>query len=281
MSKYVSYCNGVSLAMAKMYKSIEWGNKYKVPIYSLGNLIHNDRVLKQFTDKGVIIIEENQLEDVKPGVIVLRAHGVKETVLRKLFSLGFIIIDATCPIVIHEQDLIKSADSKYHIVVIGKMGHPEAMFLYSVETCHTRTLITCLQDVKNIKTDKPLFVVIQSTFPQTKANAIYDEIEKLKKKGQEIVIANTFCNSTTLRRTEIEHLAKKVDCIIVIGGKTSSNTDGLKLYAENFKKPVFLINSKDEIPLNIYDYESVGIATGTSTPQFIIDEIVDTLKGER
>jgi 4-hydroxy-3-methylbut-2-enyl diphosphate reductase len=142
-------------------------------------------------------------------------------------------------------------------------------------------MITCLEDVKKINTSKPLFVVIQSTFPQTKANAIYEAIESLKEKDQEVVVANKLCNSTTLRRDELENLAKKVDCIVVIGGKTSSNTEGLRLYAQNFKKPVFLINSKEEIPLEIYDYESVGIATGTSTPQFIIDEIVDTLKGDR
>jgi len=281
ISKDVSFCKGVSLAIDKMIKSIDWGKKHELPVYSLGQLIHNERALECLKKQGVTIIEEDELANVKPGIIVLRAHGVKETVLRRLFFLGFIIVDATCPIVIREQDLIKKADSKYHIVVIGKKGHPEAIFLYSVETCHSRTMITCLEDVKKINTDKPLFIVIQSTFPQTKANAIYEEIERIKANDQEIVIANALCNSTRLRRQHIKDLVKRVDCMVIIGGKNSSNTDGLRLYALSFKKPVFLINSKDEIPLEVYDYESVGIATGTSTPQFIIDEIVDTLKGER
>lgn len=281
MSRYISFCKGVSLAMDKMYKAIEWGNKYNIPVYSLGNLINNERAIEKFIRMGVSVISEDELEDVKPGVIVLRAHGIKESVLRKLLFLGFIIIDATCPIVIREQDLIIKADSKYHIVVIGKKGHPEAVYLYSVETSHSRTMVTCLEDVTKIKTDKPLFVVIQSTFPQTKAIAIYEAIEKMKTKNQEILVANALCSSTRLRREEIKDLSNKVDCILVIGGKNSSNTEGLRLYAQNFKKPVFLINSKDDIPLDVYNCESVGIATGTSTPQFIIDEIVDTLKGER
>lgn len=281
MSRYISFCKGVSLAMDKMYKAIEWGNKYNIPVYSLGNLINNERAIEKFIRMGVSVISEDELEVVKPGVIVLRAHGIKESVLRKLLFLGFIIIDATCPIVIREQDLIIKADSKYHIVVIGKKGHPEAVYLYSVETSHSRTMVTCLEDVTKIKTDKPLFVVIQSTFPQTKAIAIYEAIEKLKTKNQEILVANALCSSTRLRREEIKDLSNKVDCILVIGGKNSSNTEGLRLYAQNFKKPVFLINSKDDIPLDVYNCESVGIATGTSTPQFIIDEIVDTLKGER
>lgn len=281
MSKKIGFCNGVSIAIDKMYETIDWGKKHNIPVYALGKLIHNDRALDFFKDKGVSFIEEEDLDSTKPGIIILRAHGVKEPVLRKLLNLGFVVVDATCPIVIHEQDLIKQADDNSHIIVIGKKNHPEALFLYGVETGHSRSLVNSLEDVRKIKTDKPLFVVIQSTFPETKANAIYEEIERLKGPNQEFIKANFLCRSTKLRREGIKELSEITDCIIIIGGKNSSNTEGLRLYAKNFKKPVFLINSKEEIPSNIYDFENVGIATGTSTPQFIIDEVVNTLKGER
>lgn len=280
-SKRIGFCRGVSLAINKMYSAIEWGKKNNVPVYSLGKLIHNDRSLYKFEELGVSIVEEQNLESVKPGIIVLRAHGVKDSVIRKLLNLGFIVVDATCPIVIREKDLILKADLKYHIVVIGKKHHPEAIYLYSVETSHSKSLVTCVEDVKKIDTDKPLFVVIQSTFPQTKAETIYNEIKKILPNNQEMVVANKLCSSTRLRRDAISVLAKEVDCIIIIGGKNSSNTEGLRLYANNFNKPTFLINSKEEIPDEIYDYSCVGIATGTSTPNFIIDEIVNTLRGEK
>lgn len=277
-SKSIGFCRGVSLAIDKMNESIEWGNKQHLPVYSLGNLIHNERVIDNFKLKGVVVLEENDLESYKPGLIVLRAHGVKETVFRKLLNLGYIVVDATCPIVVKEQNLIKEIDSSYHVVVIGKENHPEAQFLYSAETGHSRTLVTCLSDVDKIRTSKPLFVVIQSTFPETKAKAIYDEIYKIKKPPQEVIIANSPCSSTRIRREAIEELSKVSDCIVIIGGKNSSNTEGLRLFALKYNKPVFLINSKDEIPLDVYDFENIGVATGTSTPQFIIDEVINTLK---
>ncbi len=280
ISDYISYCSGVSIAVNKMYKAIAWGKKYNKKVYSLGYLIHNERVIEGFNEMGVEVIDENQIDSVEPGIIVLRAHGVKEDIMRYLIMHDFIVVDATCPIVVKEQDLIKKADIKYHVVVIGKSGHPEAIFLHSVETPHSRTLVTNVEDVDKIVTDAPLFVVIQSTFPQTKSQAILDKLKSLETKDREVVIANTLCNSTKKRRLALKDMVDDTDCMVVIGGINSSNTNGLKMYAESFNKPVFLINSVSDIPDAVYEYETVGIATGTSTPQFIIDEIVNALRGE-
>lgn len=278
LSKYISYCNGVALAVNKMEKAIEWGTTHNKKVYSLGNLIHNERVVSSFNDRGVNVIDVLDIDRVEPGVIVLRAHGVKEEILRQLLKNGFLVVDATCPIVLREQDLIRIADEKYHIIVIGKANHPEAIFLYNVESSHSKTLVTSVEDVKSLSVTKDLFVVIQSTFPQAKGDAIIEELKRLETDKREVVIANSLCSSTRIRREAVEELSKTCDCIIVIGGHHSSNTLGLKVYAQSLKKEVFLINSKDEIPFEVYKYSKIGIATGASTPSFIIDEIVETLK---
>lgn len=280
MSKYISYCSGVSIAMEKMYKAIRWGKETNKIVYSLGNLIHNDRAIQKLNDLGVIVLEEKDIEKAIPGVIVLRAHGVRDDLLRTLLKKGFSVIDATCPIVIQEQNCIKDADKKFHIVIIGKKNHPEAEFLYSVETSHTRSLVSNEYDIDNLDSNKPLFVVIQSTFPLEIAKLIYEKLNNLKSDKREVVFANSLCCSTRKRQEEIDALSKSTDCIIVIGGENSSNTNSLKLYAEVFEKPVYRINSKEEIPPAVFEAESVGIVTGTSTPTFIIDEIIETLRGE-
>ncbi len=280
MSKYISYCSGVSIAMEKMYNSIKWGKENNRIVYSLGNLIHNDRAIQNLTDLGVKVLEEKDIDDAIPGIIVLRAHGVKDDLLRKLLKKGFIVVDATCPIVIQEQNSIKEADEKYHIVIIGKKNHPEAEFLYSVETSHTKSLVTTASDIDKIESDKPLFVVVQSTYPLSKAKAIYEKLYELGNDKREVVFANSLCASTKRRQLEIEALSEATECILIIGGENSSNTNSLKLHAESFGKPVFRINSKEEIPSSLLKLKSVGIATGTSTPTFIIDEIVETLRGE-
>lgn len=280
MSKYISYCTGVSSAMDKMFKAIKWGKENNMFVYSLGNLIHNDRAIKQLNDLGVIVLEEKDIAMAIPGIIVLRAHGVKDSLFRYLLKKGFTVVDATCPIVIEEHNCILAADKKYHIVIIGKKNHPEAEFLYSVDTSHTKSLVSSVEDVSKVITDKPLFVVIQSTFPLDLANEIYSELNKVTSRQQEIIYANTLCASTKRRQLEIEALAKETDCIIVVGGENSSNTNSLKLHAQALNKVVYRINSKEEIPQSVYNFEKIGIATGTSTPTFIIDEIIKTLRGE-
>jgi 4-hydroxy-3-methylbut-2-enyl diphosphate reductase len=266
--------------MQKMYNSIHWGKENNKIVYSLGNLIHNDRAIQKLNDLGVVVLEEKDIATAIPGIIVLRAHGVKDDLLRLLLKKGFIVVDATCPIVIQEQNFIKDADKKYHIVIIGKKNHPEAEFLYSVETSHTKTLVSDVDDIDDLENEKPLFVVMQSTFPLTKAEVIYEKLYKLKNDEREVVVANSPCASTKRRQIEIEALSKATDCIIVIGGENSSNTNSLKLHAEYFGKPVYRINSKEEIPPSLFGVKSIGIATGTSTPTFIIDEILETLRGE-
>jgi len=136
------------------------------------------------------------------------------------------------------------------------------------------------KNIDDLENEKPLFVVMQSTFPLTKAEVIYEKLYKLKNDEREVVVANSPCASTKRRQIEIEALSKATDCIIVIGGENSSNTNSLKLHAEYFGKPVYRINSKEEIPPSLFGVKSIGIATGTSTPTFIIDEILETLRGE-
>lgn len=218
LSDFISYCSGVALAIKKMNKAIDWAIANNKKVYSLGNLIHNERVISRFEDKGVEVLEEDNLQSVEPGIIVLRAHGVKESLIRLLLKRGFIIVDATCPIVLRERTLIKEADEKYHIIVIGKEKHPEAVFLYSVETPHKKTLVSSVEDLEKIPLNVPLFVVIQSTFNQEKVNAIIKELRLLEKEGREIVVANSLCSSTNRRRASVKKLVDECECVIVVGG---------------------------------------------------------------
>jgi 4-hydroxy-3-methylbut-2-enyl diphosphate reductase len=278
-SEVIGYCKGVSRAISIVYKAIKLGKELDKKVYTLGNLIHNPQVVEKITLEGVKVIEESDATNVEPGIVVLRAHGVSDHVRRTFLENGFYIFDATCPIVLKEQKLVEFAPHDSTIVVIGGKIHPEALALKNVETPNEKVIISDKHDIINIPNTNNIFVVIQSTFPSGMSKEIVSSLENFaQKNGVEIEFANELCNSNQRRRIAVAKLAKQCNCIIVIGGKNSSNTRGLYNYCVNQGVETFLISNKDEIPLEVFDYDVIGLATGTSTPHFVIDEIEDKLK---
>lgn len=278
-SNIIGYCSGVSRAINIVKEAVLLGKKINKKVYSLGHVIHNPQVVKKMENYGVRVIEEDDIYNVDAGIVVLRAHGVSDKVRRLFLEKGFYIFDATCPIVLKEQDLVFNAKPNSLIVVIGGKNHPEALALQSVETPNNKIIISEVNDINKLEKDKNLFVVMQSTFPRGMSKDIEISLESFAKDNDlEIEFANELCNSNQRRRIAIAELAKKCNCIVVIGGKNSSNTRGLYNYCINKGIDAYLISSKEEIPTHLYKYKTIGLATGTSTPLFVIEEIEEKLK---
>ncbi len=278
-SEVIGYCRGVSSAIEKLNEAIELGKKIDKKVYSLGQLIHNPQVVEKFKNKGVLVIEEKDALKVEPGIVVLRAHGVSDESRRLFLDNGFFIYDATCPIVLKEQDIVFQAPSNSTIVVIGGEKHPEALALQSVETSTKKLIVSKIEDIDLLPKNNNLFVVIQSTFPNGRRNDIEHSLRQFAKDNSiEIQFANELCNSNQKRRDAIADLSKKCNCIVVIGGKNSSNTRGLYNYCINRGVETYLVSSAEDIPDKLYSYSTIGLATGTSTPLFVIEEIEEKLK---
>ncbi|NCD06568.1 MAG: 4-hydroxy-3-methylbut-2-enyl diphosphate reductase [Spirochaetia bacterium] len=278
-SEVIGYCKGVSRAISIVEEAIKLGEKLHLKVYTLGYVIHNPQVVGLLKEKGVTVIEEAQASTIEPGIVVLRAHGVSDEVRRLFLSNNFYIFDATCPIVLKEQTIVEKAPKDSTIVVIGGQNHPEAIALRNVETPNEKVIISDICDIKKIPINHNLFVVIQSTYPSGMSKEIVNGLESYASENKiEIEFANELCNSNQRRRTAVGKLSKLCNCIIVIGGKNSSNTTGIYNYCKNQGVETYLVSNKEEIPLHVFDYETIGLATGTSTPPFVIDEIEEYLK---
>ncbi len=277
-SEVIGYCKGVSRAISIVNEAVELGKKMNLKVYSLGHVVHNPQIVEKMQSKGVEIIEDRDAEKVEPGIIVLRAHGVSDEVRRKFLTNGFHIFDSTCPIVLKEQRIIEQAPPSSTIVIIGGQQHPEALALKSVETPNPKVIISNVEDVKTIPVHSNMFIVIQSTYPSGMSRDIVFALESVAVKNRlKIDFANEICNSNQRRRNAVAKLSKLCNCILVVGGENSSNTKGIYNYCKKQGVETYFISRKEDIPSQVYHYETVGLATGTSTPPSVIDEVEESL----
>ena len=276
--KNQSFCNGVTRAL----KIAEEASKNKAltrPIYLLGNLIHNTHINSYIASLGIIQLEGTSrlqmLQSIDEGTVIFTAHGVSDKVKKQAISQGLNIIDATCPVVRKSEELIKEYSKKgYTILFIGKKTHPESLTV--IDDINDSYIIDPLNpiipdDLTNVA------VAHQTTMSGYDINHIYDII---KEKYPDSVKLPVLCNITEKRQKELIDLDINVDkpLIIVIGDKLSNNSTKLYEQAER-KAPALFISDKDELDLDyIKNFENIFIASGTSTPQYVIDEIINVLK---
>lgn len=275
IGKTAGFCFGVKNAVDNTIEELNKGEK----VYCLGELVHNKQVTEELISKGVIFIDN--IEDAENKAII-RAHGVPESVYKKANDLHIELKDLTCPKVLAIHKLAKKYSSEnYYIFLVGQKTHPET--IGTISFCgENSSVIESLDDIeyeveKFKKTKlKNAVVLAQTTISMEKFDNIVDE---LKKYIQNIEVKNTICASTRLRQEETKEIAKKVECMIIVGGKHSSNSNKLYEIAKKFCKNVFFVQTKDELELEKIKYfKSFGIMAGASTPQKSVEEIVDIIK---
>jgi 4-hydroxy-3-methylbut-2-enyl diphosphate reductase len=269
LAKTAGFCFGVKRAVDTVYEQVNKGN-----VYTYGPIIHNEEVVRDLESKGVrIIADEQELQQIKEGTVVIRSHGVERRVYELIEQNGLELVDATCPFVKKIHNIVdKDSTEGRQIVIIGNENHPEVMGI--VGWCNNSPIVLeTEQSVENlcISTDTPISLVSQTTFNHNKFNSI---VEIFKNKGYNISVYNTICNATEERQREAASIAKQVDAMIVIGGKHSSNTQ--KLYDISKKECGNTYYIQTLVDLDLAAFESVGrvgITAGASTPNQIIKEV--------
>ena len=278
VAESAGFCFGVKRAVELVYKELEKGNR----VYTFGPIIHNEEVVSDLASKGVIVVESpEELKTLPAGTIIIRSHGVSEAIQEELSSYGHRIIDATCPYVkkIHKAVREKSTDG-YHIIIMGNRSHPEVEGIigwcrnvFQPEAPEDFTVIENEKEAESFQLpqDRKLCIVAQTTFNYKK---FQDLVEIIMKKGYDIFVLNTICNATEERQTESYQLAKQSDAMIVIGGKSSSNTRKLYEICKNECENTYYIQKLDDLDLSLLkSYRNVGITAGASTPNNIIKEV--------
>lgn len=274
LAESAGFCFGVKRAVDETLKIQK---KYNKRIYTLGPLIHNNDVVKYLEENNIFSISLEEAEKLaKDEVVVIRSHGVSKEIIDKLTEQGLNVINATCPYVSNIQKKVnKYSGEGYNIVILGDKNHPEVVGING--WCDNRALITSDGNF-DTKLPNKICVVSQTTERQDNWQ---NTISSVSKSAKEFLAFNTICSATEVRQKSAYELSKEVDVMIVIGGKSSSNTTKLyQICSENCKN-TFHIENEKELDINMLKelkHERIGLTAGASTPDWIIQNVTETLK---
>ena len=271
VAKSAGFCFGVQRAVDSVYKELE-ENSGK--IYTFGPIIHNEQVVEDLNKKGIEVIDTvEQLKEIKEGTVVIRSHGVAKEIYGILEQQKLKIVDATCPFVkkIHNIVLDESNNGKT-IIIIGNDNHPE---VEGIKGWVNGEVIVINKEEQIEKLSLPeqtkACIVSQTTFNHNKFKYL---VEIIRKKGYDITVVNTICNATHVRQVEAQKISSKVDGMIVVGGKNSSNTQKLYDICRNECENTFYVQTVKDLNLHeLKSLKSIGITAGASTPKNIIEEV--------
>lgn len=270
MAKTAGFCFGVRRAMEMVEKALRQNG---TPLYSLGPLIHNPRVVGELEEKGLKTVAF--LSQVPEGRVVIRSHGVGPGVYRMAQEQKLEVIDATCPFVKNVQQLAVFLHNEgYQVIIIGEPEHAEVKGVLD-SVAGEALVIESINDLKDREIGPKVGVISQTTQDISNFQQITNALLPYVK---EIRIFNTICLATSQRQQEVAELSRKVDLMLVVGGKNSANTSRLTEISRMNGAPTYQIESAQEIEKAWFqNVAKVGITAGASTPDQQIDEIIQKL----
>jgi len=275
LAETAGFCMGVKRAVDMVLDIAE--RKGKENVYTYGPLIHNPQTIEILMRRGIIPI--HHVDDIPPSdtgaTIIIRAHGISPLEREKIKEKGIKIVDATCPKVAHVQAIIKKhAAQDYAILIIGDGEHPEVNGLLGYAG-GKGIVIEKMHDVGHLPEMDKVCVVTQTTQNMDEFIAI---VGRIKERFPDTVVFDTICESTDKRQAEVKNLAAEMDAMIIIGGKNSANTRRLAKISEHQGKPTFHIETAEEVnQISINGYEKIGVSAGASTPNWIIDRVINSI----
>lgn len=275
LAESAGFCFGVKIAvdMAK-----EAGEKYG-GAWTDGPIIHNKQVVSFLESLNVKELKENQ--QLKAGeTVLIRSHGVPPKEERRLKEAGVNVIDATCPFVkkVHEK-VRQLVEEGYFIVIIGEHGHPEVIgILGHLEEAGGEGIVVSNMEelIKNLPYKRRIGIVAQTTQNE---DFFREAVGYIAENTGEVKIFNTICDATSVRQEEVKKLAPKVNVMIIIGGKHSGNTNRLAQISRALNPNTYHIEKAYELDKKWFENaDKIGVSAGASTPDWIINEVVEKIK---
>ena len=288
-------CAGVIRAIGKAEEFLKEGER----LYSLGAIVHNDAELSRLVGKGLVTIDKEDLEEMVAAdgeVLLIRAHGEPPQTYATAESLGFKIIDCTCPVVLKLQQRIKDAylrhqeEGKGQIIIFGKIGHAEVLGLIG-QTDGTAVVVENIAMLENyvkegiIKLDVPTEVFSQTTKSPAEYSRLctrleemmagYNELSVERFKGRGLLnVHNTICSQVATRHERLSKFALEHDIVIFVSGKASSNGKVLCDLCKSLNIRTYHIDSVSEIKREWFRADDrVGVCGATSTPKWLLEEV--------
>ena len=270
LAKDAGYCFGGRAAVNLAYDTA----KNHGDVYMLGDIVHNESVVADLNKAGAKVVKNiDEVPDGKP--ILFRAHGTSVETWKNAQSKDMNIIDATCPLVEEIHDEVKKLSKEGRkIIVIGDHGHDEVVGIASQVS--DAIIVSNIEEAMKLRKMKKAGVVSQST--QTIEN-VQKIINIIMTKVYDLNFVNTICFPTKRNQNQIKDLAKQCDVMIVIGSFTSANSKRLALLAEEINDRSYQVTNADEIKIEWFSgAKTVGLSAGASTPDNIIDDVLNKIK---
>ncbi len=267
---HLGMCFGVRDAIAIALRQSRAG-----PLTVLGDLVHNEAVLGDLRTRGIRI--ENDPAKADTAAVMVTAHGASEKSLRALRNTGRRVLEATCPLVhVAHRALKELVEAGFHPVVVGQRGHVEVRGL--TEDFAEADIILTEADVAALA-ERPKFgLVAQTTQPVARLRRLA-ELVRRRFPRSEIRIVDTVCQPTKQRQTAAEELARAADVVVVIGGANSNNTRELAATCARYCARVHHVQSAADLrPEWFFASDTVGLTAGTSTPDWLIEQVTAAIK---
>lgn len=270
------FCAGVAYAIEVVDLSLKI---YGAPLYVRHAIVHNEWVVKSFEERGVIFVED--IEEIPEGMpVIFSAHGVSPVVREQSAARSLKVIDATCPLVTKVHNEAKHFDAKgYHFIYIGHAGHVEAEGTMG-EAPGKMVLVETPEDAEKLEipaTWEKLAVLTQTTLSVDEVDATMAVLRR-RFPHLDTPAKEDICYATTNRQSAVKALAKDCQLVLIVGSTTSSNSNRLREVAEVFGCEAHLIMEPGQIQSNWRtDFPVVGISSGASTPEQLVEAIIGSL----
>src|SRR3990167_6765620 len=244
-----------------------------------GPLIHNANEIDRLKNDFNVALREN-LDSFKVGeTAVIRTHGIPKQELSTLHERQVNVVDATSPYVTKPQQICQEmSEQGYDIIIFGDEAHPEIKGVKSYATYGAR-VVTSPQELENLKLKEKIALVAQTT---RKVEDYMEIANYLIPRYKEVRVFNTICNATFENQEAVRKISKKADVMIIIGGKNSSNTKQLFSISHDNCKDSYHIEDENDLDFSWFkDKKFCGISAGASTPDWIIQNVVNAIQNNR
>ncbi|HZL07039.1 MAG TPA: 4-hydroxy-3-methylbut-2-enyl diphosphate reductase [Coriobacteriia bacterium] len=270
VAEHAGVCYGVERALNLAEEAATGGGA----VHTLGPLIHNPQVVAGLTERGVTVADS--VDEVTGGTLVIRTHGVDPARIESALGKGLSVVDATCPFVSTAQrHAAELAASGYTVVIVGEADHPEVEGILA--NAGGRALVVGHpEDLPGRLPSRRVGVVVQTT---QSASRLADVVAALVPNVNELRVFNTICSATAKRQLAADDLARRVDVMIVVGGRNSGNTTRLAEICGAVNARVHHVESPSELKSEWFaGAVTVGVTAGASTPDGQIEDVISAMK---
>lgn len=286
IDKNSGYCFGVEYAIEMAEDELNESGQ----LYCLGDIVHNHMEVERLAAKGLVIISNEDLKDLKDCKVLIRAHGEPPETYKVAIENNIELIDASCPVVLKLQNRVKGSfdqmeEQNGQIVIYGKPGHAEVIGLNG-QTKEKAIIVMEDEDLNQIDFSKPVTLYSQTTKSTKGFYRLKEMIESriLEAKGQPLEVTDfkandSICRQVSNREPSMEKFSQKHDVIIFVSGKKSSNGRALYGVCKNFNEQSYFVGSEEEIDLHwIKPSDSIGICGATSTPMWLMEQVKEYIQ---